>query len=64
MQQPCDLALNTFHPDWQLQFGLPVQEWDEGGNGQMLMDFKEGVAVDEVLFSLPQGYQHYSTDSL
>ena len=64
MQKPCDLALNTFHADWQLQFGLPIQEWDELGNGQVLMDFREGMAVDEALFSLPQGYQHYSTDSL
>jgi hypothetical protein len=64
MQEACDLALNTFHADWQLQFGLPIQEWDESGNGQVLMDFKEGFAVDEALFSLPQGYQHYSTDNL
>jgi hypothetical protein len=64
MQKPCDLALNTFHADWQLQFGLPIQEWDEAGNGQLLMDYKEGFAVDEALFTLPQGYRHYSTDSL
>jgi hypothetical protein len=64
MQEPCDMALNTFHADWQLQFGLPIQEWDEAGNGQSLMDFKEGFAVDEALFELPQGYRHYTTDSL
>ncbi len=64
MQQPCDLAINTFHPDWHLQFGLPIQEWDEVGNGQMLMDYKLGFKVDEQLFELPEGYHHYSTDTL
>lgn len=64
VQEPCDLSLNTFHPDWQLQFGLPIQEWDESGNGQLLMDFKKDFVVDESLFHLPQGYRHYSTDDL
>lgn len=64
MQEPCDLALNTFHYDWHLQFGLPIQEWDEAGSGQMLMDYKQGFKVDEKLFELPREYQHYSTDSL
>lgn len=64
MQLPCDLALNTFHYDWHLEFGLPIQEWDEAGKGQMLMDYKKGFKVDEKLFELPQGYQHYSTDTL
>lgn len=64
MQEPCDLALNTFYADWQLQFGLPIQEWDESGKGQVLMDYKEGFAVDEALFTLPQGYQHYTSDNL
>jgi len=64
MQEPCDLALNTFYAGWQLQFGLPIQEWDEAGKGQVLMDYKEGFAVDEALFTLPQGYQHYTSDNL
>ncbi|MEJ2407732.1 MAG: hypothetical protein P8171_26445 [Candidatus Thiodiazotropha sp.] len=64
MQEPCDLALNTFHPEWQLQFGLPLQEWDGKGNRQVLMDYKEGFKVDEKLFSLPKGYQHYNSDQL
>jgi len=64
MQEPCDLALNTFYADWQLQFGLPIQEWDESGKGQVLMDYKQGIAVDEALFTLPEGYQHYTSDNL
>jgi hypothetical protein len=64
MQQACDLALHTFHYDWQLQFGLPIQEWDEAGNGQVLMDYKQDFMVDESLFGLPENYHHYNTDSL
>lgn len=64
MQQPCDLALHTFHSDWQLQFGLPIQEWDEAGNGQMLMDYKQGFKADEKLFELPSNYQPYRSDTL
>jgi hypothetical protein len=62
MQDACDLALNTFHPAWQVEFGLPLQEWDERGNGQMLMDFNGSLMVDESLFELPEGYSHYNTD--
>ncbi|MGM0595369.1 MAG: hypothetical protein ACQETD_12620 [Pseudomonadota bacterium] len=64
MQDSCDLALNTFHPRWQMSFGLPLQEWDEKGNGQVLMDFNPTLMVDEKLFELPEGYKHYDTDEL
>lgn len=64
MQEPCDLALNTYHPDWQLKFGLPLQEWDEKGNRQILMDYKQGFKVDEKLFTLPDGYSHYNSDQI
>lgn len=64
MQEPCDLALNTFHPGWQLSFGLPIQEWDEAGRGQMLMDYKLTYRVDEKLFELPESYRHYRSDAL
>ncbi len=64
MQEPCDMALNTFAPDWQLKFGMPLQEWDEKGNGQMLVDFTQGFMVDEALFGLPKDYKHYDTNDL
>ncbi len=60
----CDMARNIFHPAWQLEFGLPIQEWDDQGRGQVLLDYKEGVKLDDKLFSLPQGYRHYSTEAL
>lgn len=63
-QEPCDLARNIFHPGWQLEFGLPIQEWDEQGRGQTLVDYKENTQLDDKLFTLPQGYRHYTTDDL
>lgn len=64
MQEPCDLTLNTFEPEWQLRYGLPMQEWDEKGNRQVLMDYSQSFLVDESLFELPEGYRHYDTDDL
>lgn len=63
-QDPCDLARNTFHPAWQLEFGLPIQEWDEQGRGQLLLDYKERVELDDQLFTLPADYRHYTTDDV
>jgi hypothetical protein len=63
-QDPCDLARNIFHPGWQLEFGLPIQEWDEQGRGQTLVDYKENTHLNNKLFTLPQGYRHYTTDDL
>lgn len=64
MQDPCDLALNTFAPHWQLQFGLPIHEWDTQGKGQQLLDFNAGYPVTTPMFSLPKGYQHYQPNQL
>lgn len=60
MQDPCDLALNTYAPGWQLQFGLPIQERDTQGKGQSLLDYSTDYPVEAGLFSLPKGYQHYA----
>jgi len=60
MQDPCDLALSTYAPGWQLQFGLPIQERDTQGKGQLLLDYSTDYPVEEGLFSLPPGYQHYA----
>lgn len=59
MQDPCDLALNTYAPDWQLQFGLPINEWDPQGKAQQLLDFSAEYPSAPTLFNLPKGYQHY-----
>jgi len=60
MQDPCDLALNTYAPGWQLQFGLPIQEHDTQGKGQVLLDFSDDYPVDAGLFRLPKGYRHFT----
>jgi hypothetical protein len=60
MQNPCDLALNTYAPDWQLRFGLPIQEGDPQGKGQLLLDYSTDYPADAALFTLPKGYQRYS----
>jgi hypothetical protein len=60
MQDPCDLALNTYAPGWQLQFGLPIQEHDPQGRGQLLLDYSTAYPVEAGVFSLPKGYQHYA----
>lgn len=60
MNDPCDLALNTFAPDWQLKFGLPIQEWDPQGKGQQLMDFNAAYPVQPSLFVLPPKFRHYT----
>lgn len=60
MQDPCDLALNTFAPGWPLQFGLPIQERDTQGKGQLLLDYSTDYPAEVGLFELPEGYQHYS----
>lgn len=64
MRNACEMALHTFNPEWQLEFGLPIQEWDGQGNSQSLINYKSKILFDEQLFELPEGYQHYSTDSL
>jgi len=62
MRDPCDMAMNIFHPNWQLEFGLPIHEWDTQGRRQMLLDYREHLTLDEKLFTLPKGYQHYTSD--
>jgi hypothetical protein len=64
MQDPCDLATNTFAPTRQLDYGLPIQESNTAGFRQSLVDFKPNYRVDERLFTLPEGYTHYTTDHL
>lgn len=64
IQDPCDLATNTFAPTRQLSYGLPIQESDAAGFQQSLIDFNPAYPVDERLFTLPDGYIHYTTDHL
>lgn len=62
MSDPCDLALNTFAPDWQLKFGLPIREWNPQGKGQQLIDFNADYVAAPSLFVLPHGFRHYTPE--
>ena len=59
-QDPCELSRDIFAYNRYLQFGFPVQEWDNKGKGRALMDFKENVVLDKKLFVLPEGYKQFS----
>jgi len=59
-QDPCELSRNIFYYNRYLQFGFPVQEWDDKGKTRALIDFKENIMVDEKLFALPEGYKQFS----
>ena len=64
MRDPCDMAINTFHPNRILSWGMPLQEWDRHGRGQKLVDFKSGETVDSALFTLPKGFVRYTPEHL
>ncbi len=59
-QDPCELSRSIFSYNRHLQFGFPVQEWDNRGKGRALMDFRENVLLDKKLFLLPKGYRQFS----
>ena len=59
-QRACDLSRNIFSYNRHLQFGFPVQEWDNNGKGRALIDFRENVLLDKNLFILPKGYRQFS----
>jgi hypothetical protein len=62
MIEGCDLALHTYHPEWPLESGLVVQEWDESlRRGRLLVDIQREFEAAPALFSLPAGYRRYRT---
>lgn len=60
MQDACDLATHTFAPVRHLAHGLPIREQGAGGFLRTLMDYDPAQRVDAGLFTLPEGYRHYS----
>lgn len=58
----CDLALHTFYPEWTLESGLAIQEWDASlRQGHLLVDIDQEFVIEPGLFELPANYRHYST---
>lgn len=61
LQQPCDLTVNVYRPEWPLQFGLPIQEWSAiEKRARALVDYSSDFAADASLFNLPEGYETFS----
>lgn len=62
MIEACDLALHTFHPEWPLESGLAIQEFDLSmQRGRLLVDIDQGFKVEQTLLELPADYKRYST---
>lgn len=59
MQRACDLANYIFAPTRHLAQGFPVRQQDIEGNTRQLVNYKEGFAVDPMLFRLPAEFKHY-----
>jgi hypothetical protein len=58
----CDLALHTFHPEWMLESGLAIQEYDVAARrGRLLVDIDQAFKAEALLFELPAYYRHYTT---
>lgn len=61
MHKACELAVDTFHPEWALGFGLPIQEWSgDDQRGRALMDFDPQFEAKPSLFELPSDYERLS----
>lgn len=58
MLDGCDLAMNVFHPNWVLEFGLPIRQWG-AGRTEMLLDFDPDFAASPRLFLLPPDYERF-----
>lgn len=63
MRDPCFLAYDVYAPDRQLQYGFPIQEWDEQGNSRSLINYDDEFVLDETLFRLPEGYERQVLDA-
>ncbi len=64
MHDPCSLAMNTFEPNRNLNYGFPVQEWGKRGYVRTLMDFDDDYLPEPALFELPEGYRRYTVQDL
>ena len=63
LQTPCFLSRYAYAPDRHLQYGLPIQEWDDAGYRRALVNYRSGERVDPKLFVLPEGYRRLHLES-
>ncbi len=66
MLDPCFLSIHVYAPGRNLQYGLPLEEWDDSGYGRSLVDYRRDYVADPRLFQLPEGYlrQTLSADGM
>lgn len=63
MQDPCEIARNTFAPTRYLEHGFPIHEWRKGYS-RMLIDFKQHYQPDPKLFEIPKDYFTYTVQQV
>jgi len=56
---PCFLARYLYAADFDVAVGLPVVTWTPEGARRQLLRYERDVPVDNALFKLPGGYEHY-----
>ncbi len=61
---PCFLSMHVFSPGRNLQYGIPLREWDEQGAGRALLRYERGVTPGEGLFELPADYERSTVPAL
>lgn len=60
---PCFLARYQFAADFDVAVGLPVVTWAPDGSRRELLRYQRDVQVDDALFILPEGYEHFKPPS-
>ena len=55
----CRTAIKQLDPATPLSGGFPLREWNDAGYQRFLMDFRNGVVLDPVLFTIPAEYLLY-----
>jgi hypothetical protein len=56
---PCFLARYLYMADFDVAQGLPVVSWGPDGERRQLLRYEQDVPIDDALFELPKGYEHF-----
>ena len=60
---PCFLARYQYAADFDSAEGLPIMTWSPDGSKRHMLRYRRDVPVDDALFALPEGYEHFSPPS-
>lgn len=61
---PCFLARYLYTPGFDVAEGLPVITWGPDGSQRQMLRYQRDVFVDDALFVLPEGYEHFKPPAL